>query len=83
VADDGVGMREDGRRSGLANLRERAQQLGGTFTIGTGPNGGTIAVWSVSARLGAPGDTQETHDVQDVHDIRNGTIGGAEEAVSP
>jgi signal transduction histidine kinase len=54
VADDGVGMPQGGRRSGLANLRERAEQLGGTFTIGAGPNGGTVAVWSVPARPDGP-----------------------------
>ncbi len=59
VADDGVGMAEGGRRSGLANLRERAQQLGGTFTIGAGPSGGTVAVWSVPARFGGPGDADD------------------------
>jgi len=59
VADDGVGLGEGGRRSGLANLRERAQQLGGTFTIGAGPGGGTVAVWSVPARLDGSRDDQD------------------------
>jgi signal transduction histidine kinase len=55
VADDGTGMPAGGRRSGLANLRERAEQLGGTFTVGPGPvragagspgRGGTTLVWA-------------------------------------
>lgn len=47
VTDDGVGIAPGGRRSGLANLRERAEQLGGTFAAKPGPSGGTVAVWSV------------------------------------
>ncbi|HEU5426639.1 MAG TPA: GAF domain-containing protein [Actinocrinis sp.] len=47
VTDDGVGIPDGGRRSGLANLRERAQQLGGTFTTTPGPSGGTVLVWTV------------------------------------
>lgn len=50
VTDDGVGIPAGGRRSGLENLRERAAQLGGTFTAGPGPSGGTVAVWSVPTR---------------------------------
>jgi signal transduction histidine kinase len=33
IADDGVGLRTATRRSGLANLRQRAQLRGGTMTI--------------------------------------------------
>ena len=33
VVDDGVGMGETSRRSGLANLRSRAERLGGSFSI--------------------------------------------------
>jgi signal transduction histidine kinase len=33
ISDDGVGMGETGRRSGLANLRLRAERLGGSFEI--------------------------------------------------
>ncbi|WP_265522273.1 GAF domain-containing sensor histidine kinase [Oerskovia flava] len=33
VTDDGVGIRPDGRRSGLRNLAVRAQDLGGEFTL--------------------------------------------------
>jgi signal transduction histidine kinase len=46
VIDDGIGIPAEGRRSGLTNLAERAQQLGGTFTAHPGPSGGTILIWS-------------------------------------
>ncbi|MFE5587304.1 GAF domain-containing protein [Kitasatospora sp. NPDC056531] len=47
VTDNGVGLPEDGRRSGLANLADRATALGGTFTARTRPEGGTELVWWV------------------------------------
>jgi signal transduction histidine kinase len=47
VMDDGVGIPAEGRRSGLANLGERAQQLGGRFSADPGAAGGTVLVWSV------------------------------------
>jgi signal transduction histidine kinase len=47
VADNGVGLPADGRRSGLRNLQERAERLGGFFEIGSPPEGGTRLVWSV------------------------------------
>ena len=47
VMDDGVGVPATGRRSGLANLAERAQQFGGRFSADPGAGGGTILVWSV------------------------------------
>jgi signal transduction histidine kinase len=49
VTDDGMGIRDDaGRRSGLANLADRATQLGGTLTVGPGPGGtGTRLAWEV------------------------------------
>jgi signal transduction histidine kinase len=50
VADDGIGLAPGGRRSGLENLRERAQQLGGTFTAAAAEGGGTVATWSVPRR---------------------------------
>ncbi|MBO1417550.1 GAF domain-containing sensor histidine kinase [Streptomyces sp. FH025] len=47
VSDDGVGVPEGGRRSGLRNLTERAEQVGGTFAVGPadGEGGGTRLVW--------------------------------------
>ncbi|MEU8131987.1 sensor histidine kinase [Streptodolium elevatio] len=46
VTDDGVGIPETGRRSGLANLRARAESLGGSAEFGPGPDGtGTTVTW--------------------------------------
>ncbi|MEU9075494.1 GAF domain-containing sensor histidine kinase [Kitasatospora sp. NPDC004745] len=45
VSDDGVGVTEGGRRSGLRNLAERAERVGGTFAVGPGDDGGTRVVW--------------------------------------
>jgi signal transduction histidine kinase len=47
VRDNGCGLPEGGRRSGLNNLAERAERLGGTFSAGSGPNGGTEISWRV------------------------------------
>ncbi|SCD95353.1 sensor histidine kinase [Streptomyces sp. PpalLS-921] len=50
VADDGVGIPEGGRRSGLRNLARRAESLGGAswFGPGTGKDGGgTTVYWQV------------------------------------
>jgi signal transduction histidine kinase len=48
IADNGIGLPPDGRRSGLANLAERATRLGGTFTAGPVPAAsGTALVWEV------------------------------------
>ena len=47
VADNGVGVPADSRRSGLRNLQERAERLGGFFEVGSPPEGGTRLVWSV------------------------------------
>ncbi|MEV6979662.1 GAF domain-containing sensor histidine kinase [Sphaerisporangium sp. NPDC051017] len=47
VQDNGVGLPEDGRRSGLRNLRERADRLGGEFTAERVAEGGTRLTWSV------------------------------------
>jgi signal transduction histidine kinase len=48
VADDGLGIpAETGRRSGLANLEQRAHAHGGEFTVETGPQGGTTVTWRV------------------------------------
>lgn len=48
VADDGVGIPEGGRRSGLRNLRRRAESLGGSSEVGPGlgeDGGGTTVIW--------------------------------------
>ncbi len=51
VTDNGVGIAPGTRRSGLANLRERAQQLGGTFTAEPRADGGTVLAWKVPTGL--------------------------------
>ncbi len=40
-------MTDQGRRSGLANLEQRAVKLGGTFRIGPAQDGGTELDWRV------------------------------------
>jgi len=53
VTDDGVGISAAGeRRSGLANLQRRAEDLGGSFRIeAVGDDGsGTRLVWRVPVR---------------------------------
>jgi two-component system, NarL family, sensor histidine kinase DevS len=47
ISDDGVGMSSATRRSGLANLRQRAHALGGSFAISQPPAGGTRLQWRV------------------------------------
>ncbi|MEU3918232.1 GAF domain-containing sensor histidine kinase [Streptomyces sp. NPDC029004] len=47
VSDNGVGLPPDGRRSGLANIAERAQQLGGELELSCPSGGGTSLVWRV------------------------------------
>ena len=47
VTDDGAGIPGGGRRSGLANLRERAEQLGGAFSTAPRAGGGTVLAWAV------------------------------------
>ena len=46
VVDNGRGMSDRTKRSGLANMHYRAQQVGGTFTVDTAPKGGTSLRWS-------------------------------------
>ncbi|WP_088281060.1 GAF domain-containing sensor histidine kinase [Kineosporia sp. A_224] len=50
VTDDGDGTAPGGRRSGLANLEERATRNGGTFHLRSQPGSGTTLLWSVPRR---------------------------------
>lgn len=50
VVDDGCGIAEDVTISGLANLRRRATDVGGTFTVGQRAGGGTRLRWSAPLR---------------------------------
>ncbi|MYV97750.1 GAF domain-containing protein [Streptomyces sp. SID3343] len=48
ILDDGVGPpATTTRESGLGNLRERAESLGGSCSFGPGSNGGAILEWCV------------------------------------
>lgn len=47
VVDDGVGFAPGDRRSGLANLEERARALGGSMEIHSKGGSGTTLVWRV------------------------------------
>jgi len=47
VQDDGVGTDPARARGGLVNLDERALDLGGSFEVGPGEDGGTTIVWRV------------------------------------
>ncbi|WP_269750583.1 GAF domain-containing sensor histidine kinase [Herbidospora daliensis] len=47
VDDDGVGLPPNGRRSGLRNLAERAENLGGCFEVARREGRGTHLQWRV------------------------------------
>jgi signal transduction histidine kinase len=47
VRDNGSGMTDTSRRSGLANLAQRAEHYGGTLTVGPAEGGGTELHWRV------------------------------------
>ena len=56
ISDNGVGIGATERRSGLANLRRRAEEHGGTFSVGPAPAGpskhgeGTHLRWTIPLR---------------------------------
>ncbi|MGW6918529.1 GAF domain-containing protein [Kitasatospora sp. NPDC054939] len=45
VTDNGVGVADGGRRSGLRNLAERAERVGGSFALRPAEGGGTVLAW--------------------------------------
>lgn len=47
IVDDGCGMGEVARRSGLANLRRRAERYGGDLKINSGMPTGTTVSWKI------------------------------------
>ena len=47
VHDNGTGIKDTTRRSGLANLAQRAEPYGGTLTVGGTSNAGTELRWEV------------------------------------
>ena len=55
VRDNGRGIRETGRRSGLRNMADRAEQLGGQLRVSPADGGGTELEWRVPVPArGAP-----------------------------
>ena len=46
VIDDGVGIKNTGRSSGMANMRRRAEVNGGTLDLSVPPGGGTHLRWT-------------------------------------
>jgi signal transduction histidine kinase len=52
VRDDGVGITDNGRRSGLANIAERAEALGGHAEVRRREPSGTEVRWQVPMELG-------------------------------
>ncbi len=48
IADDGVGAGEPGNGEGMLNLRARAEDRGGTFTVGDADPHGLVLTWSVA-----------------------------------
>lgn len=47
VSDDGIGIADDVRRSGLVNVRERAECWNGRCEVQSGPKEGTTVTWVV------------------------------------
>ncbi len=47
VADDGVGMHQAGVGHGMVNLRRRAEDRGGEFTVANALPRGTVVTWTV------------------------------------
>ena len=47
VGDDGRGIDPRATRSGLRNMQERAETLGGTCAVESPVEGGTVITWSV------------------------------------
>ena len=53
VRDNGKGLGSSTRRSGLANLAERASRLGGGLRVGPADGGGTDLEWRVASHAAA------------------------------
>jgi signal transduction histidine kinase len=56
VSDDGIGLQDVSRRSGLGNLEERAEQLGGSMLVESAPGAGTTLSWQVPLAPAADAD---------------------------
>jgi signal transduction histidine kinase len=59
VSDNGIGMQPTGRSSGLANLGERAQALGGILRTSQPDGGGTTLTWRVPLPREQPAGQQD------------------------
>jgi signal transduction histidine kinase len=55
IADDGRGMGDTTRRSGLANLEDRAGQVGGTMQLESAADKGTTLTWRAPLQQAEPG----------------------------
>ena len=49
VTDDGRGLPDDVHESGVGNMRNRAENLGGSLSLESGPGAGTRVCWRVPA----------------------------------
>ena len=58
VVDNGTGLGPSRRRSGLQNLRRRAELLGGTLDLDTPVGGGTQLSWIVPLPVGTDSATR-------------------------
>jgi len=72
VADDGIGMPVVPRRAGvgLRSMRDRAEELGGTFTATDAPGGGTVVVATLPVVAGPtahPSSHATHHDTESHH----------------
>jgi signal transduction histidine kinase len=75
VRDNGQGIPEGGRRSGLRNLAERAEKLGGSLRISapapeTGTETGTELEWQVPAPPGQPARQPDAPPAQGRYPLR-------------
>lgn len=79
IFDNGVGIPAGGRRSGLANLAERARSWGGAFTWTCPDGGGTTLVWQVPVwerqALSSGGDVAQGRRLDARRPGRNRIIG--------
>jgi len=58
VRDNGRGIQETSRRSGLANMADRAAGLGGRLRVAAADGGGTELEWRVPVPPEAPGENE-------------------------
>ncbi|HEY5151835.1 MAG TPA: GAF domain-containing sensor histidine kinase [Mycobacterium sp.] len=81
VTDNGVGIPSAVAESGLHNLRTRAAELEGTFSVAARPEGGTRLVWM--APLRRPSRDSLESDGMDLRERRPGRTGDRRVTVKP